>query len=153
MAPPYFSIATQILIDGPRNTVAQVTGDGLSSSLPITSTILLNPATLTVMNPGMSGAQTATLLRLDQIDYSISDNTTVALYWDATTPVPIAELYGRGKIEMKNIGGFQNYAGAGVTGKIGMDVYASDISSAVGEFSMLLVLRTVKYRPISVGGA
>lgn len=147
-----FAVATQILVDGPRNTVAQVTGDFLMSSLP-TGTTVLNPAILTDMNPGQSGSHLATLLRIDQIDYSISDNLTIQLYWVATTNVPICELYGRGKIEIKKYGGFQNYAGAGVTGAIAMNVVLIDTSTASNTGSILLVLHTVKYRPISAGGA
>lgn len=147
-----FTVATQLLVDGPRNTVSQTTGDFVMSSLP-TGTIILNPSNLTDMNPGMSGTHKATLLRIDQIDYSISDNLTVQLYWDATSPVAICELYGRGKIEIKKYGGFQNYAGAGVTGNIGMNVILGDGGVTTNTGTILLVINAIKFRPISTGGA
>jgi hypothetical protein len=147
-----FAIATQILQDGSRNTTAKTTGDFANSTLPSAVTIL-DPALLSDMNPGMLGSHPASLLRLDHVDYSISDNLTVQLYWDATTPVAICELYGRGKLEARMFGGYQNNAGAGVTGKILMTVILADQATATGQGSVLLVLRTVKHRPISVGGA
>jgi hypothetical protein len=147
-----FAIATQILNDGPRNTVAKTTGDFIMNALP-TAVTILDPALLTDMNPGMSGAKLATLLRVDHIDYSISDGLTVQLYWDATVPVAICELYGRGKLEAKMFGGYQNNAGAGVTGKILMTVILADQATSTNNGSVLLVLATVKFRPISVGGA
>ena len=147
-----FAVATQILVDGPRNTVAKTTGDFSMATLP-TAVTILDPSLLTSMNPGMSGSFLATLLRLDHIDYSISDGITVQLYWDATTPVAIAELYGRGKIEAAMWGGFQNNAGAGVTGKIIMTVILADQTVTTPVGSIFLVLKTVKFRPISAGGA
>lgn len=146
------AIATQIEIDGPRNTVAKTSGDFVMNAIPASSTIL-DPSVLTPMNPGMAGAQTATLLRINQIDYSISDGITAQLFWDATTPVLICELYGRGKLEFGNFGGLQNNAGAGITGKITMTLILADAASGTNNASILLITRTVKMRPISVGGA
>lgn len=141
-----FAIATQLLIDGPRNTVSKTTGDFAQGSLPAAVTIL-DPSTLTSMNPGMAGANPATLLRVDWIEYSIADGITVQLYWDATTPIAICELYGRGKLEPYKYGGFLNNAGAGVTGKILMTVIMADTAAGTNQESLLLVLRTVKYAP------
>jgi hypothetical protein len=146
-----FTLATQTLVDGPRNSVFKTTGDGVSGTFPYT--VIINPSTLTTMNPGMSGgAGTATLLRIDHIDYSISDGVIVQLYWDATTPLLICELYGRGKLEAAMWGGYQNNAGVGITGSIGIAIILS-ASAAPADSSMLLVMKTVKYRPISLGGA
>lgn len=147
-----FAVATQILVDGPRNTVAKTTGDFVMTTLP-TATTILDPALLTAVNPGMSGSPKAQLLRLDHIDYSISDGLTVQLYWDATTPVAICELYGRGKVEALRWGGFQNNAGAGVTGKILMTVILADQTATTPTGTIFLALKTVKYNPISLGGA
>jgi len=60
-------------------------------------------------------------------------------------------LYGRGKLEAKMWGGYQNNAGAGVTGKILMSVLSTSASFPT-ETSLLLVMACVKYRPISAGG-
>lgn len=144
-----FTIATQILVDGPRNTVAKVTGDATAA---VTNQVILDPATLTDMNPGMSGSHLATLLRVDHIDYSITDGVIVQLIWNATTPVVMVELYGRGKLEAAMFGGYQNNAGVGVNGQILMTTVASGAAFPT-DYSVLLVMKTVKFRPISVGGA
>lgn len=146
------TIATQILVDGPRNTVAKTSGDFVMNALPGSFTVL-DPSVLTDMNPGMSGTHLATLLSIQQIDYSISDGITVQLYWDATTPVLICELYGRGKLDLKHFGRWQNNAGAGVTGKITCTLVLADQASAANAGTLLLNIETVKYRPLTVGGA
>jgi hypothetical protein len=146
-----FTIATQILVDGPRNTVAITTGDATAA---ITNQVLLDPALLTGINPGMSGQGTATLLRMDHIDYSITDGVIVQLIWDATTPVVMVELYGRGKLEAAMFGGYQNPNGAGTTGKILLTTVGTGTAGAFPvDYSILLVTKTVKFRPISKGGA
>jgi hypothetical protein len=144
-----FTIATQILEDGPRNTVAITTGDAAAA---VTAQVLLDPATLTDMNPGMSGVHKATLLRVDHIDYSITDGVIVQLIWNATTPVVMVELYGRGKLEAGMFGGYQNPNGPGTNGQILMTTVASGAALPT-DYSVLLVLKTVKFRPIAVGGA
>jgi hypothetical protein len=146
-----FAIATQILIDGPRNTVSKVTGD-LASPGTSGPTVIIDPALLTDMLPGMTGSHLASLLRIDYIDYSITDGLVCLLTWVATAPVAIVELYGRGRLEAKQFGGYQNNAGAGVTGQIALTTYATT-ATAPSDASILLVIHTVKYRPIAVGGA
>ena len=143
-------VVTQILVDGPRNTVAKTTGDNAIAT-PITNQVILDPATLTSMNPGMSGGPLATLLRIDHIDYSISDGITAQLIWNATTPVIICELYGRGKLEAKMWGGYTNPNGAGTNGQILLTTTAAEVASPTS-YSILLVIATVKFRPISAGG-
>jgi hypothetical protein len=144
-----FTVATQILVDGPRNTVAITTGDLATA---ITNQVLLDPALLTGINPGMSGQGTATLLRMDHIDYSITDGVIVQLIWQATTNVVMVELYGRGKLEAAMFGGYQNPNGPGTTGRILLSTLASGAALPT-DYSILLVTKTVKFRPISAGGA
>lgn len=144
--------ATQILIDGPRNTVAKTTGDALQSDLPQSFTVL-DPSLLTDMNPGMSGSHLATLLRIDYLEYSLSDGVTAQFKWDATTPVLIAEVAGRGKFEPWKYGGWQNNAGAGITGKITVTLILADQATSSNNVTFTWVMKTIKFRPISVGGA
>lgn len=136
-----YAIATQTLIDGPRNSVFKTTGDVTAVFGP---TDIIVASSLSAVNPGMSGSVAPTLLRIDHIDYSITDGLICILSWDATTPVAICELYGRGKIEAKMWGGFQNNAGAGVTGSISLQGVASG-AAAPTDGSILLVIHTVKY--------
>jgi hypothetical protein len=144
-----FTVATQLMIDGPRNTFGVTTGDATAA---ITAQTLYDPSLLTDMNPGMSGTHKATLLRIDHVDYSITDGVIVQLIWDATTPIIIAELNGRGKLEAKMFGGYQNPNGPGTTGKIILTTAASGAAFPT-DYSIFLAIKTVKYRPISVGGA
>ena len=146
------AVATFIEIDGPRNVVSKTTGDFLQSALP-TGVTILDPSVLTDMNPGMSGPDKATLLSVDYIQYSISDGITVQLFWDASSPVILAELSGRGKIEAKHFGGLQNEGGAGTTGKITMTVIMANEAASTNNETILMILQCKKFRPISVGGA
>jgi hypothetical protein len=146
-----FAVATQILIDGPRNTVSKVTGD-LTTALATGPTVIIDPALLTDMLPGMAGPHLASLLRIDYIDYSITDGLGIILTWVASAPVAIVELYGRGRLEAKQFGGYQNNAGAGVTGQIALTTFATGAATPT-DASLLLVIHTVKYRPITLGGA
>jgi hypothetical protein len=144
------AIATQIEQDGPRNTTTKTTGDIGGTSQAVAT--IITAATLTDMNPGQPGTHAPTLLRIDNIEYSITDGIIVQLFWHATANVLIVELYGRGKIEAKSFGGLQNNAGAGVTGDIDMAIIASGAVTPT-DASVLLVMKMVKFRPISVGGA
>jgi hypothetical protein len=143
------AVATQILVDGPRNTIAKVTGD---ATAVITNQVLLDPSTLSSMLPGFAGNFPATLLRVDHIDYSITDGVIAQLIWNSSTPTIMAELYGRGKIAMHHYGGWQNPNVAGTNGQILLTTAASGAAFPT-EYSILLVLHTVKFRPQSVGGA
>jgi len=147
-----FANATYTQIDGPRNTVTRTVGDGTQNAALPTAVTIQDPATLTDMDPGAPGANPATKLRVDHIEYSISDGITVQLYFDATTPIAICELYGRGKLDWREFGGIANNAGTGVTGKILMTIVAADQAATAVTVSWLVVLRTVKCAPAR-GGA
>ena len=106
------AFATQIIQDGPRNVIAKVTGILDTSDLALTTAI--NVSNLTEGSTALA----PTKVRIDFLDYSISDQLEVQLLWDATTPVVIMPLAGRGKLIFQNFGGIQNNAGAGITGNI-----------------------------------
>lgn len=146
-----FAIATQILIDGPRNVVSKTTGDVAVGALP-TNVTILDPATVTSMMPGMPGSFGPTLFDIREIEYSVTDGIILQLTWDATTPIAIAELYGRGTICLQDVGGIHNNAGAGVTGKIMLSAIASGAASPT-QVSFFFTLRCVKFRPQAFGGA
>lgn len=138
----------QILIDGPRNTVAKVTGDDTQNSIVLpANTVVLDPATLTSMLPTFSSGPKATLLRIDSVQYSISDGISIQLLWKATTNVMITELAGRGRMEAVEFGGFQNNAGAGVNGQILMTVVASEDVAVAANVTWTLTIETVKQIP------
>ena len=127
------TITTQILVDGPKNVVVKI--DGFVDTSDLASTVLLDPATLSVVD---SNGTKATKLRIDKIVYDIEDQLSCNLSWDATTPVLIWHLLGRNKLEFdKKYGGLQNNGGAGVTGKITM-VTQGWSASAILSFSILM---------------
>lgn len=97
----------QTIIDGDRNIVVKCTGILDTSDL----------AALVIIDPTTFSPQ-PTQVRIDHIDYSISDQIEVILYWEATADVVIMPLAGRGRLSFWNFGGLQNNAGAGKTGAI-----------------------------------
>lgn len=109
------AFTTQVLEQGPRNYVIKLTGVLDTSDLSATTAI--DPSTF-VDNDTDPGIKTATTVRIDHIDYSISDQIEVQLQWDATSPTVIMPLAGRGRLSFWNFGGIQNNAGSGKTGKV-----------------------------------
>jgi hypothetical protein len=101
-------------------------------------------ASITVLDPALQfidAINPTTQYRIDRLDWSISDPLVIRLVWDATTPVKIIEMAGRGNMWLGGIyGGLQNNAGAGKTGKIlGLSTgYAS------GTVAFTVIIRAIK---------
>ena len=57
-------------------------------------------------------------MAIKKVTYNVEDTLSVNLFWDATTPVRIEELTGRGKMDFWKGQPLQNNAGAGITGNI-----------------------------------
>ena len=106
------SFTTQILEEGQRNAIVKLTAVLDTSDLALSNAVQMSD-----INQGGIGA-TPTQVRIDHIDYSISDQLEVQLWWDATTDVIIMPLAGRGKLMFWNFGGLTNNSGAGKTGNI-----------------------------------
>jgi hypothetical protein len=121
--------SVQITNDGPQNVTAYFTGS--LDTFPLAGTVILDPALLTPTDPKTKQ------LRVDTIDYVLQDGLTLSLAWDATTPVPFLDLYGRGNISTgKTESGFNNNAGVGKTGKI----IATSNSPTPGTYTFTVVL-------------
>lgn len=101
------SLTSQILLDGHRNAIVSVVAVLDTSDLAATD--IVDPA---------SFSPVPTQFRIDKIQYSITDQLSVQLLWDATSDVVAQALAGRGCVEFRDVGGLQNNAGAGKTGKI-----------------------------------
>ena len=106
------SVTFQTLEEGQRNIIVKAAGVLDASDYALNTFI-----SASFSNQGGLGA-TPTQLRIDHIDYSISDQIEVQLWWDATTDVIIMPLAGRGRMSFWNFGGLINNAGAGKTGDI-----------------------------------
>ena len=128
------TVTTQIIIDGPQNTVVKIVG--VIDTADIANTTLIDPALLSGMDPW---GNKATKLRIKRVFFDIEDLLDVRLSWDATTPVLINTFTGRGNIDATTYGGLQNNAGAGITGKI---LYSTQgwVASAILEFTLILEL-------------
>ena len=108
------SVSTQILLDGPRNTVVKF--EGVLDTSDLASTVIVDPATLVGIDN--TGNRKAAKFRIDDIQFNVEDGLSLNLFWDATTPVRVEELTGRGHMKYHTFGGLVSNAGAGVTGKI-----------------------------------
>jgi len=126
------SVVTQVIIDGPRNAIVKITGVLDTSDVAVQTAIAMS--SLNQSNTGPTPDQ----CRIDEIEYSVSDQLVVILEWHATTNVVIAPLAGRGEFEAKEFGGLQNNAGAGKNGTI--DIRTTGYASNTQTFTILLYL-------------
>jgi hypothetical protein len=128
------SYTLQTLEDGPRNVVIKI--DGVLDTSDLSSTLVVDPSLLSDYD--INGVK-ASQLRINRIVYDVEDLLDVQLYWDASTPVRIWNLVGRGKVDAWRYGGISNNAGAGKTGKITMTTQGWSIG-AVLSFTIILEL-------------
>lgn len=126
------SFTTQILEEGQRNAIVKLTAVLDTSDLALTNAVVMSD-----INQGGKGA-TPTQVRIDHIDYSISDQIEVQLWWDATTDVIIMPLAGRGRLMFWNFGGLTNNAGTGKNGNI--LIKTTGWTSGIQVFSVILEL-------------
>ena len=132
------STTIQILEDGAAHTVIKL--EGVLDTSDVSSTVVVDPAAQSSVDPTGSNYLKATKYKLDKIIHNIEDGLSVNLFWDATTPVRIEELTGRAKVDYRDFGGLQNNAGAtGFTGKI---TYTTQgwVATQTLSFSVILYL-------------
>ena len=130
------STTIQILEDGAAHTVIKL--EGVLDTSDVSSTVVVDPAAQSSVDPTGSNYLKATKYKLDKIIHNIEDGLAVNLFWDATTPVRIEELTGRAKVDYRDFGGLQNNAGAtGFTGKV---IYTTEGWSGIKSFSVILYL-------------
>ena len=123
------TVTTQTLLDGDRNLVILLTG--VLDTSNETRIVKVDVSTF---------VPAATNVRVDTIRHLISPGLIVTLDWDASTPVRFAALTGYDEIETERFGGFQNNAGAGVTG----DIYLTTLGWASGTLAYNIVLEMTK---------
>lgn len=141
------ALTTQVIIDGPRNTVVKVTG--ILDTSDLANTVIADPSTLAGIDN--TGTLKAAGFRLVGMNYSIQDTLSVTLSWDATTPVVIETLTGRGATppSVQRYGGLTNNAGAGKTGKILLSTQGW-AAAAVLHFTLLIELVKVQSGVVAV---
>ena len=139
------STSIQIMEDGAVRTVLKV--EGVLDTSDVSSTLLVDPAVRSSVDPTGSNYLKASSYRISKIIHNIEDGLSFNLFWDATTPVRIEELTGRAKVDYRDFGGLQlkgsdgtpGVAPAGWTGKI----YYSTEGYAVGKvlsYSVIIYL-------------
>lgn len=131
------SFLTQVIEEGPQNAIIKLTGVLDTSNLARTRAVQVS-----ALNQSNTG-YTPTKVRIDHMDYSVADQLELLLDWDATTPVAILPVAGRGRMSFWNFGGLQNNAGSGVTG----DIYVTTFGWASGTQVFSVVLELVKQGP------
>jgi hypothetical protein len=108
------SVNVQVLQDGPRNCTVKV--EGVLDTSDLASQVLIDPAVLGGMDN--TDTQKAATVAIQRLVFEVEDGLELRLAWDATTPVRIAQLTGRGTSKFEHFGGLVNNGGAGVTGKV-----------------------------------
>jgi hypothetical protein len=131
------SVTFQTLEEGPRNIIVKAAGVLDTSDYSLNTFISMASS-----NQGGKGP-TPTQVRIDHIDYSVSDQLEVQLWWDATSDVIILPLAGRGRMSFWNFGGLVNNAGAGKTGDV--LIKTTGYTSGIQVFS--IILECVKQGP------
>lgn len=129
------SVTTQILLDGPRNTVVKF--EGVLDTSDLASTVVADPALLAGIDN--TGTLKARNFRIEDIQFVVEDLLSVNLFWDATVPVRIEEFTGRGHAKYHHFGGLVSNAGAGNTGKITATTEGA-APGAILSFSLILKL-------------
>ena len=129
----------QITEEGPRNGVVKLTGILDTSDVSEVPAIALQDF---INNDASSGPLIG--LRVDLIEWSISQGTEVQLSWDGLNPQQIFPLAGRGRISSTNYGGFlPDMTRTGYTGNINLNTtgWANSLSpGAVQNFTIILEL-------------
>lgn len=118
----------RIIFDGPRNAVVELIGelDTSGASFAVSPAIDLDVDFVNnEIGPTLVG------LRLDEVQYSLSDGLSARLFWDATADQPIVALAGHDKMCFEEASGaVPNRSAAGYTGDI--DLLINNIVVAAG---------------------
>jgi len=132
------SFTVQTIEEGQRNLIVKLTGYLDTSNQTATAG---NAITIANYNCGGT-APTPTAVRIDHIDYSITDQLEVQLIWDAASPVIFLPLAGRGRMGFTDYGGIQNNA-TSPTGNV--NIATTGWASGIQIYS--IILHCVKQGP------
>jgi hypothetical protein len=104
-----FNTTTAVL-----SAVATATGASLTFTLVAGAIVIADPALVSYIDPAKEAK--ATRFVLNKLIHNVEDLLSVNLFWDATVPVRIEEIVGRGKADYQRFGGIKNNAGTYDTG-------------------------------------
>lgn len=142
------SLNVQTIIDGPRNLIVKVTG--VLNTSDIAAVQVVTPSTtftVAQMNP-------PPLVRLNYIDYSISDPLQVTLNWgNSTGPAAgqvIMPLAGRGRMSFDDFKGLTNNQSP-TDGSIWLSTTGYAESGDTGNAIFTVILELIKAGGVGVG--
>lgn len=128
--------STQLLLDGPRNTVIKCEGVLDTADLP--PTVVADPALL--FGWDNTGLVKAAKLSITKVIFNVEDGLEVRLAWEAPTPTRIEQFTGRGKADYAFFGGLENNA----TNPTGRITLATEGWKAAANYSFTLILHLEK---------
>lgn len=127
-------VERQITLDGMRNLVVKWGGVLDTANFSLTPALALTDCKYNDPNNKLNG------FRLDMVEWSISDGLEIVVAWNATLPQLITPLYGRGKINMWNYGGYvPDQSRAGYNGSINL-TSTGYVASSIANFTVTLEL-------------
>lgn len=89
----------KILQEGPRNAIVKLTG--ILDTADVSLTSVITKADFTNNDPNL----TLIGFRLDFVEYSMSNNAEINLFWNGTVPEQMIPIAGRGRFGGRNYGG------------------------------------------------
>lgn len=111
----------RIVADGPKNAVVELMGVLDTSAATFTVIPAIDISVDFVNNDPTKGAPIG--LRLDEIQYSLSDGLSARLSWNATADELMVAIAGHDRMCFKDINGLQpNRAAAGYDGDVNLEV-------------------------------
>lgn len=119
----------RIVADGPYNAVVELIGELDTSAASFTVTPAID---ISVDFTNNDSGRTVVGLRIDEIEYTLSNDLSARLYWNATADQLIAAISGRGELCFASPGNglTPNRAAAGYDGDI--DLTVNNIVVAAG---------------------
>lgn len=113
----------RILADGPKNAVVQLIGTLDTSAANFVVAPVIDISVDFTNNDLKETGTVMSGLRLDCVEYSLSDALSIQLFWNSTADQPMVSLAGRGKFKFEPVNGVQPNQGAtGYDGDIDMTV-------------------------------
>lgn len=130
------SLEQQIVSEGPRNVIVKLTG--ILDTSDITQLPAINISSFTTNEPRTMGVLSG--FRVDSVEWSMSKDLEVQLFWDSNTPQQILPLAGRGEICATKYGGLcPDQTKSGYSGNINL-VTNGYVGGSVQNFSIVLEL-------------
>lgn len=139
----------RIIRDGFRNAVVQLTGTLDTSAATFTVAPAIDISADFIGNDPKLGTMVG--LRLDKVQYTMNDDLSIELFYNATADEVLVNLAGRGKLCFEDYAGIQPDQGnAGFNGDIDMEVNNIVVAAGTPIQVYTLVLEFTKLYDVTV---